>query len=209
MKAKMERSYVTAIKNASMHRKSALHLELAVGLAVFGDNGTKSDLTEVYAAAGYECREPEGADYKTINRRVNAAEWLFDYIGAEEVATWSGESKKAARIEAIRTEIEALKLDTINAVKALVGRPVVPQRTTIEPGNGGKAAKQQHRRKFDAPDVRHVHSEHIEIAVTAGATRSELMAAAERLMGMAAQLMAEEAKKPAEVAETEKELEMV
>lgn len=195
---KLERSYVTAIKNASMHRKSALHLELAVGLALFGEKGTKANLTEVYTAAGYDCREPEGTDYKTINRRVNAAEWLFDYIGAEELADWVGEAKKAAKIEAIRAKVEALKLDTINAVKALVGKPVVPNRTVVEPGNGEAAAKER-KERFAATNVQHVHLEHIEIAITADATRGELMAAAEKLMEIAAHLTVEEVAKAREL----------
>lgn len=195
---KIERSYVTAIKNASLHRKSALHLELAVGLALFGDSGTKTDLTEIYAAAGYDCLLPEGADYKTINRRVNAAEWLFDYIGPDELAEWAGEAKKAARIEAIRARVEALKLDTINAVKALVGKPVVPNRTVTEPGNGDAKAKER-KQRFAAPSTQHVHLEHIEIAITADATRSELMAAAEKLMEMAAHLTVVEVAKAKEL----------
>jgi hypothetical protein len=189
---KLERRYVTAIKKASMHRKSALHLELAVGLALFGDSGTKADLTEVYDAAGYDCLQPEGADYKTINRRVNASEWLFDHLGPDEIADWSGDLKKGPRVEAIRAKVESLKLDTINAVKALVGRPVVPNRTVVEPGNGVEAKERKHR--FAAASVQHVHLEHIEIAVTADATRSELMAAAEKLMEMAALLAIVEVK---------------
>ena len=192
MKTKMERSYVVAIKNASMHRKSALHLELAVGLALFGDSGTKADLTDVYAAAGYDCLQPEGADYKTINRRVNASEWLFDHLGPDEIAAWSAGLAKAPRIEAIRAKVEALKLDTINAVKALVGRPVVPNRTVVEPGNGVEAKERKQR--FAAPTTQHVHLEHIDIAVTADATRGELMAAAEKLMEMAASLVVADVK---------------
>jgi len=182
---KVQGEYVRAIKTAMLHRKSAVHLELAVGLALFGDSETKSALVAAYLAAGYDCAAKEGADYKTVNRRTNAAKWLFDKLGAEQVAAWSGDLHKAARINAICEQVESLGLDTINAVKAFVGR------TVGGAGQVGADTEEIERRKMlAAPATKHVHLSHIEIAVAESASREELIQAAEVLLAMAGEMKA-------------------
>jgi hypothetical protein len=179
----MEKSYVTALKSAALQRRSALHLELAVGLSLYLDKGgTKRALTLVYAKAGYVCESPEDADYKTVNRRVNVSHWLFEHLSREKVAEWGAGAKPAARVKAICVKVAELGLDSIDAVKTFVGKSPEVTKEPAAPAGG------HHRRMEDKPGIQYIRLEHIEVLVAQEATKDELLAAAAQLTELASRL---------------------
>src|ERR1700681_1506285 len=98
------KAYASAIANAALSRKAALQLELAVSFAVFLDQQkvsrlAKSLILEVYAEAGYKCREIGEVDWKAVNRRVNASGVLFEMVGMKDVMAWSDGKTRGALIQ--------------------------------------------------------------------------------------------------------------
>src|SRR5213082_1117949 len=94
---------VTALQHAAINHKAAIQLELAVGLAVFQMNGgtnkdARRNLVDIYVAAGWDCAKFAGSDYKTVNRRINAAAALFEKV---PVSKWIGNLDNMNILQAI------------------------------------------------------------------------------------------------------------
>jgi hypothetical protein len=121
---------VTAIENANGFGKSALHLELAVGLALFSNIGkadinAKKSLYEIYRQAGFQCKKATDADYKTVSRRINVVSHLYKWLGEKAaVDEWTVATTEMQTIQVIVTNIEEYGFKGMNDVLARVGKPV-------------------------------------------------------------------------------------
>lgn len=191
--------YLACLSNAVLHRRAALQLELAVGLCVAHDVVEdpalgRVTLTNVYASAGYDCLAPDGADYKTINRRVNTAFLLFDKVGADAVARALRGHSRHRRVEAVQSMLEPLKLYSMDDVMAYCGRPRASQAKRTEVAahvRGGHTSSTSAptpplmRRAIDHPDVVHVRTEHLDVPIPPSATRAELMQLVAELLKLA------------------------
>lgn len=121
-------AYVKAMKGACGFHKQALQHELAVCLAFYAakesaDKKTKAELRPIYEKAGFECKTKEGADYQTVQRRISVAADLFTHLGgAEGVIEWTQNESGDERFPMIVKGLEKLKLNSIQAIQALVGK---------------------------------------------------------------------------------------
>lgn len=166
------KAYVSAIHNAALSRKAALQCELAVGFAVMLEAGpnrrlVRAQLCEIYASAGYKCREPGDIDWQSINRRIGASIMLFEFITEKEVREWAGDLTRSALVDAIVKKLEPLKLGTCNEV--------------IQICKTSKEDKPTYTRK---PGVR-IETTHLHFNIPVTATAEELLEAASKLMQMA------------------------
>lgn len=144
-------TYVNAITAATGFKKQSLNLELAVCLSVYAQYGkadlqAKKDLYQIYSEAGYKTADPEGDDYKTVNRRINAAAALFDHIGGKAtVDDWTVATHEMQTIQAIINRLTTeYDFKSINGVMAMVGRPIVSKREAKKADEGQKG-EQQHQ----------------------------------------------------------------
>lgn len=102
---------VNSIKSANAGFKAAVSLEIAVVCAVFidvGDTGTnaKKELYSIYKDAGYDCEVGgKGADYKTVNRRINYATKFFESLPKDELKTVMGASRDDMAINTLMVHI--------------------------------------------------------------------------------------------------------
>jgi hypothetical protein len=179
--------YIACLSNAVLHRRAALQLELAVGLCVAHDNAHdeafgRVTLVSVYANAGYQCLSTDGADYKTINRRVNNAFLLYNKLGDEAVKRAVRGNAGHRRIEAVQAMIEPLQLYSMDDVLAFCGRPRASQARVVTPAAGAPAPA---RRAADRPEVRHIKTAHIDVPLPPEATRAEIMEVATELLRIA------------------------
>lgn len=166
------KAYVAAIHSAALSRKAALQCELAVGFAVMLEAGpnkrlVRAQMCEIYASAGYKCREPSDIDWQSINRRIGASMLLYEFITEAEVKTWAGDLTRSALVDAIVKKLEPLKLGTCNEViqickSAKVDRPTYSRRPGVK-----------------------IDTAHLHINVPVAATAEELLEAAGKLMQMA------------------------
>jgi len=138
---------VSAIENAAGFSKSALHLELAVGLLLFANHGktdlsAKKELAIVYQQAGYKCATPNDEDYKTVNRRINVAAEFFDWLdGKPTIDEWILATTEMQSIQAIVRHLEdEFNFKGMNSVMATIGKPVIlkrdRQRAATKPETG-------------------------------------------------------------------------
>lgn len=185
------KAYTTALHNAAISRKNALQQELAVGIAVALEAGpskrlARAQLCEVYAAAGYKCREPQEIDYKSVYRRITASLALFEFIGFEDLHRWTEGLSRGQLLDAIVKNLMPLKLGTVNEVLLICEKQKPPRAT---PG-----------RKAGTP----IDSEHLHFVVPPGTTSEELLRVASILIAMANEKT--EAKRE-EVEQTQAEME--
>jgi hypothetical protein len=122
-------TFVQAINTANMSYKFAFYMEMAVCLAMFAEAGdtskdAKKSLYEVYARAGYDCKDITSSEYKTVNRRINAGAALFDWLGKDKVNSWLAGTAEMTSLNAIVKQLEFHNLRGINSVLALTGKPV-------------------------------------------------------------------------------------
>jgi hypothetical protein len=123
--------YIDALSQAAGFSKASIDLEMAVCLSIFAEDGAadinaKKDVMAAYTGAGWKCETTTGSDYKTVNRRLNAAAALFDKMGGkaaiDEVTAGVPET---AHISAIVNHLASeFELTSLNAVWAAAGRPV-------------------------------------------------------------------------------------
>lgn len=123
-------SCISQLEKAFGFGKSAIHLECAVALALFtfsdkgADRETKRHAMDLYGKAGYDVN-PNGEDYKTINRRVNAFATLYEY---EERQAWMDamdNQMEEQAIEALKNFlIQEYNFKGINDILAAAGKPV-------------------------------------------------------------------------------------
>lgn len=129
---------VRTIKNLTVSRRGLLHLELAVGLAVFIDKSAanleaKRVLARIYAEAGYACEPGEG-DYKTINRRIQAVAALYTKLGDEVLNHWLDNVQPGKMLQVLAQKVGELDFKVLDDVLDYVGKP--SNRTRPEAGEG-------------------------------------------------------------------------
>lgn len=131
---------VNALTNAEGFHRDALLIELAVGLSLFATmtDGSKVDLPmkkalrHIYEKAGYNCRTPEGEDYKTVARRVGVTASLFTHIGGHEtIRDWVEDAPATKHVQRIQEALAPKKFSYISDVLAYVGKPVVVKRPRL------------------------------------------------------------------------------
>lgn len=135
-------SFSTCVKTLSgvtISRRGLLHLELAVGLAVFLDagvanKGSKNMLQEIYSRAGYDCADSKGKDYKTVNRRIQASAGLFGKVSLEVLNHWVDGTKEGRLLHAISQQIVQFGFESMDDVLDHVGR--TSNRTGTGKGKG-------------------------------------------------------------------------
>ena len=123
--------YVDALTQAVGFSKASIDLEMAVCLSIFAESGeanihAKKEVMKAYVGAGWKTASPAEDDYKTVNRRLNAAAALFDKMGGkkaldEVTAGVPEEAHIGAIVNHLATNYE---LTSLNAVWAAAGRPV-------------------------------------------------------------------------------------
>lgn len=181
------KAYSSAIAGAALSRKSALQVELAVGFAVMLESGpskrlVRAVLCEVYASAGYKCREPSDIDWTSINRRITASLALYEFLGEAEIRKWAGESTRGELLSALVKQLEPLKLATVNEVLLICNR--------VKPAG---------RIRGPRPGT-HIDTEHIHVVVPPNATSDELLLVASKLMAIASSMSHAAVEEPEAVA---------
>lgn len=141
-------TFVSALANAFSTSRYSLHLELAVGMALFiGEGGvhtdSKSSLQHLYTAAGHDSATPEGSEYKSVRRKINLVAALYIHISHDKLLEWIGGSREMIALSAIVMHLEQLDLRTYDSVALLVGksRPA-PKHVPSHP-EAGKEAPQK------------------------------------------------------------------
>lgn len=143
-----DKSCITALEKAMGFGKSALHLEIAVALSIFcySDNGAdreaKRHLMEIYKEAGFDIN-PNGEDYKTVNRRINASAAFFDKEGPETFLGAMEGMRDGKAIEALKNHLTMeYNFNGINALLAAAGKPVKQYNTPERQAAAAEAAKE-------------------------------------------------------------------
>ena len=184
---------ITALHGAALSRKAAFQTELAVSFAVFlMQSGTERParqmLTEAYASAGYLCMDPADADYKTVNRRINATADLFNKIKMRTVKKWAGahgeEQLIAVMVEGLRpyelfsvadVQRYCTPPETVSATPAAPGVAVAPHTAILAGGPTTGHAKiiEQFRRAVDqvAKGAKHIETVHLALVIPQETTR--------------------------------------
>lgn len=189
---------VKALSGAFALSSKALQAELAVSLFVFHTLGGASldarrELRGVYSDAGRPCLNHEDPAYQTVMRRIGRSAALFDKIGARRVGKTVGALAPAGAIAALVEFLAPLRLDTMDAVGVYVGAaPSGPQAPAPAAAPAG-SSRAPRRRAADNPDVQHVKTRHIDVAVPPGTPARELVALANKLLKMAQEMGVETA----------------
>jgi len=187
---------VKALSGAFALSSKALQAELAVSLFVFHTLGGASldarrELRGVYSDAGRPCLNHEDPAYQTVMRRIGRSAALFDKIGARRVGKTVGALAPAGAIAALAEFLAPLRLDTMDAVGVYVGAaPSGPPASTPAAAPTG-SSRAPRRRAADNPDVQHVKTRHIDVAVPPGTPARELVVLANKLLKMAQEMGAE------------------
>lgn len=137
-----ESVWITALAGAGGFHRDALQLELAVGLSVFSVKAdaskvpldAKKALREIYTKAGYATATPQGEDYKTVNRRINVAADLYQFIGGREtIVDWVGDASPREQVKSIMEHVKKFGFDSVNDVLAHMGKAVAVKRPRTGP----------------------------------------------------------------------------
>lgn len=170
---------------AAVNRRAAFLIEMAVGMAVYAqhtrvDKTSRAELYGLYGAVGYDCVAADGADYRTVHRRITAAGHLFEHTGAAAIETWCAGHSGADAVRAIVAQIAHLDVATVNGVLAMAGRPVTPRALpgpTEEPGGTPRRRAEDRGERID---VGHAH-----VVLDEGVTREDLIDLAAQLIELA------------------------
>lgn len=214
---------VEILTKAGLDRRAALVNELAVGLGIFYEAGgatrdAKELLTAVYARSGYDCGTSSGADYKTVNRRVNATAALFETIGYEKIAEKVGHEVEGNLVGSLVEALKPLQLYSIDHVLAYSGKPRANGTPQTRASGGGSDNSEQGgedkgnsndegtqnegetsgkaEEKLAVPPMR-FHQGRIRIEVPGDVAAKELMELGLRLIKKARSLEAKEGKEEA------------
>lgn len=193
-----------ALSCAASNHKAAIQLELAVSLAVFHMNGgtsrdARSVLNGVYSSSGWQCAHFTDPDYKTVNRRINAAASLYEKV---PVGKWVGNLAEMEVIKAICEGLAPYELYTIQDVLRFAApQKVQATKAAVNPANdilsgpathnnahtGQDRVMQQFRRASDQrkAGVRRVSTDHLTLDVPKDVSHEELMEFAAMLLSLA------------------------
>lgn len=132
--ADKEAVYVKALTEAEAFHKRSFFIEMAVCLAFYTeregtDKDAKKALRPIYERAGYDCKNPAGEDYKTVQRRISVAADLYNFLG-QDLHTWYEGKTGTDRIHAIAEQLEEQELDSISAVQTAAGKPTGKRKYT-------------------------------------------------------------------------------
>lgn len=171
------KAYAQIIAKSALNRQLALQCELAVGFAVLLESSpsrrlARAQLQKIYADAGYQCAEPSGIDWKTINHRIRGSVMLYDFLGEADIREWAGDLQKQPLIDALIKKIEPLKLKTLNEL--MVVCKGARERTA---STGGRK-----------PGVR-FDTAHMHVTVPTSAQPEELLEIAGKLMTLAQEMV--------------------
>lgn len=169
------RTYANAIKTAILNRRAALAVELAVSFAVLWDSDgnkrlAREALCQIYTQAGYKASDPQADDWRLVNRHIAASFALYDFLGADQVATWAAEGNK---LDTLVDHIKPLKLATVNEIMVVTEKRKLPRARASTPVKDG-----EHR----------IETEHLHFIVPAKVTRTEVIQAAMQLMTLAEEM---------------------
>lgn len=123
-------TYTMAISQAMLNRRVAIRIEMAVGMSVFSyqqvSDDSRASIQAIYAEVGYDCKDSNGKDYKTIRRRINAAAELYEFLGEDEIDNIVEGKAETEELKALVEYIEKEypELSTINGVFAICGKEV-------------------------------------------------------------------------------------
>lgn len=174
---------VRAMSGSFALSSKALQSELAVSLYVFhtlfGPTiEARRELRQVYSDAGRPCLTPEDSSYQTVMRRVARSAALFTKVGQRKIARAVEGLTGSAAISAIVGLLTPLNLHTMDQVGVYVGHV---EREHPVPA----AAPSRNRRAADNPEVTHVKTRHIDVAVPPGTPAKELVTLANKLLRIA------------------------
>lgn len=164
---------ITEMQSSLALGRKALQTEIAVGLYVFHahgetDTAAKKALRAVYASAGeMDCLTLEGASYKTVSRRINRVAMLFVKLGRTKVKKAIGAARETSALEALREMIEPLALTSMDALADYVGVEV--RRMASEVNHAPS------RRATDRPEVVHIATAHLDVAISPEIPPSEIV----------------------------------
>jgi len=184
------RHCVKALSGAFVLSARALQTEVAVSLLVFHEMGgasldAKKALRQVYADAGRrDCLTHESPAYQTVMRRIGRCAALFDTFGLRRIKKAIGEATGAAAIAALQELIAPLEIETMDDVAAHAGQG------RKAPPPAPAAPAELKRRAVDAPEVVHVKTRHIDVAVPPGTPAKELTVLANKLLALAGKMEA-------------------
>lgn len=124
--------YAETLTRADALAKASIALEMSVCIVIYALSGgatlaSKKDVRRAYMAAGYKCEDANGPDYKTVNRRLNAAAALYDQMGSTaKIIEIIGGYTGIAALMSINEHLNlAYNLTTLNSVLTAAGKPVV------------------------------------------------------------------------------------
>ncbi len=199
---------VNALHESAITRRDSFQKEVAVALSIFAVTGAanhaaKTSVKEAYAAAGYDCIHYADQDYKSVNRYINNAAALFRKIGPDTVIGWIAGKNESAIFTAVIEALRPLELCTQRDIERLcnplyfaakqaapVVVPIKPLpdilRGPLDPQYVREALN--NRRASDAPSVRKITTDHLELAVPPETPRDELIAMATRLLALSDQM---------------------
>jgi hypothetical protein len=167
------KSYAASLRAASMNRRAAVQIEIAVGFAVCLDTLpqrrlAKETLVSIYADAGVPCREPGDVEWKSVQRRISATLDLFDHIGENEVKKWAGDAQRTVLINQLVAKIEPLKLASTNEIISVCKK---------EPKPGEK-------RRGPRPGT-HIDTDNVHLVIPPDTSPDELMQLAQQILQLA------------------------
>jgi hypothetical protein len=180
---------VKALSSAFALSARALQSELAVSLYVFHVVGgptldAKRELRQVYSDAGRPCLSHEDPAYQTVMRRISRSAALFTKIGGRKIGKAVNAAGPGDVITALVELLAPLGLRTMDEVAAYAEPPAAP----VSDAPPVAPIAPPRRRDIDAPDVKHVKTRHIDVAVPPGTPARELVTLANKLLALAKQM---------------------
>lgn len=169
-----------ALRDAILNKRVATTLELAIGLAVFYDQGSaemreKKVLRMMYAGVEYDCADRLGDDYTTVDNKVRAIAGLYNKLGHKTITKWAKGKNDSEALTSIAKELEECYLYTFDAVRRYCRGEAVRQ-------TGPKRAKKQYtptdhpqRRQEDVEYADVIEQPHGKVLIQSEATYSEIM----------------------------------
>jgi hypothetical protein len=175
---------VTALSGALLLSKQALQVEVAVAFIVFHEFGStdlkaKKMLRTIYADAGRaDCLTPDSPSYQTVTRRIGRCAAFFDYVGIRKVKKALKGFSGDAAIQVMKDYLLIYDIASMDDLAALAGNP-------RQPAEPKEQTERRDRRATDNPEVQHIKTRHIDLAVPPDVPPSELVSLANKLLKLA------------------------
>lgn len=188
---------IKALSGAFLLSRQALQIELAVAFLVFAEFGhteldAKKALRRVYADAGRaDCLTADSPSYQTVTRRINRCAAFFDVVGVKKVKKALKGAGGDVSVQLMVEHLKPYKIATMDDLAALAGNPREP----AAPKNSQEPPKEppRDRRASDDPNVTHVKTKHLDLAIPPDAPAKELVSLANKLLALAKRISGENA----------------